>query len=92
MTKFEVGQKVCLFNSISMKIEHDDVYAILFVPVPVEGAEQDSQKSIAEKLKDGKMVVKEQYQLASHQGVLDADCLFASEAECRDYFHEFFSK
>ena len=92
MSKFQVGQKVFLFNSISMKVENDDVYAILFVPVAVEGKEQEAGKRIEDLLKDGQMEVKEQYQLTSHQGVLDAKCLFASEEECKKYFRGFFAE
>ena len=90
MTKFSVGQRVFLFNSLSVKIEEDDVYGALFVPVPVEGVKQDSSKSLAEKLKAGQMKVQEQYQLVGHQGIVDADVLFASEDECRAFYKEFF--
>lgn len=79
-----------LFNSLSVKIEEDDVYGALFVPVAVEGVKQDSSKSIAEKLKDGQMKVQEQYQLCAHQGIVDAEVLFASEDECRAFYKEFF--
>lgn len=90
MTKFSCGQRVYLFNSLSMRIEEDDVYGALFVPVAVEGVLQDSGKSISEKIEAGQMVVKEQYQLCGHQGIVDADVLFASEAECRKFYAEFF--
>lgn len=90
MSKFQCGQKVFLFNSLSVKIEEDDVYGALFVPVAVEGVKQDSGKSIAEKLKAGQMKVQEQYQLAGHQGIVDAEVLFASEDECRKFYAEFF--
>ena len=92
MKKFESGQRVYLFNSMSMRIEEDDVYAALFVPVPVEGVAQDSGKSIKEKIEAGQMVVKEQYQLCGHQGIVDADVLFASEEECREAYRKFFSE
>lgn len=88
--KFEIGQRVYLFNSLSCKIEEDDVYGILFVPVAVEGVQQDSGKSIAEKIKAGQMQVKEQCQLCGHQGIVDAEVLFASEEECRKFYAEFF--
>ena len=90
MSKFSVGQRVFLFNSISMKVESDDVYAVLYVPVAVEGRDQDSGKGLLERIESGQMEVKEQYQLSSHQGVLDVDCLFASEEECREFFRKFF--
>ena len=90
MSKFNCGQRVFLFNSLALRIEEDDVYGALFVPVPVEGAEQDSGKSIAEKIAAGQMVVKEQYQLCAHQGIVDAEVLFASEDECRKFYAEFF--
>ena len=88
--KLAVGQKCYLFNSLSVKIEEDDVYGALFVPVAVEGVKQDSSKSIAEKLKAGQMKVQEQYQLCAHQGIVDAEVLFASEDECRAFYKEFF--
>lgn len=88
--KFKPGTHVFLFNSLSMRIEEDDVYGALFVPVAVEGVQQDSGKSISEKIEAGQMVVKEQYQLCGHQGIVDADVLFASEAECRKFYAEFF--
>lgn len=90
MSKFSVGQHVFLFNSLSVKIEEDDVYGALFVPVAVEGVKQDSSKSLAEKLKAGQMKVQEQYQLVGHQGIVDAEVLFASEDECRKFYAEFF--
>ena len=90
--KFEPGNHVFLFNSLSMRIEEDDIYGVLFVPVPVEGVQQDSGKSIAEKIKAGQMRVQEQYQLCGHNGIVDADVLFASEDECRKFYAEFFSK
>lgn len=92
MTKFSCGQRVFLFNSLSMRIEEDDVYGALFVPVAVEGAQQDGGKSIKEKIEAGQMVVKEQYQLCGHQGIVDAEVLFASEDECKKFYAEFFSK
>ena len=90
--KFEPGDHVFLFNSLSMRIEDDDVYGALFVPVPVEGVQQDSSKSIKEKIAAGQMKVQEQYQLCAHQGIVDAEVLFASEDECRKFYAEFFSK
>ncbi len=86
MSKFKVGQEVVLFNSISCRFEKDTVYGVLFVPVPVEGVQQSGDKSVAEKLAAGQMVVAEQYQLVGHQGILDAGILFASEAECREWY------
>lgn len=92
MTKFECGQRVWLFNSLSMRIEEDDVYGALFVPVVVEGVAQDSGKSIKEKLEAGQMEVKEQYQLCGHQGIVDSDVLFASEDECKAAYRAFFAE
>lgn len=88
--KFKPGQRVYLFNSLSMRIEEDDIYGCLYVPVPVEGVTQDSGKGIREKLEAGQMVVAEQYQLCVHQGIIDADVLFASEEECRESYRRFF--
>ena len=90
MNKFKCGQRVYLFNSLSCSIEEDDVYGALYVPVPVEGKVQDSGKSIAEKLDAGQMEVKEQYQLCGHQGIVDADVLFASREECVAYYKKYF--
>lgn len=92
MSKFNCGEHVYLFNSLSMRIEEDDVYGALYVPVPLEGVAQDSGKSIKEKLDAGQMIVKEQYQLCGHQGIVDADVLFASEAECKEAYRKFFSE
>lgn len=92
MSKFNVGQRVYLFNSLSMRIEEDDVYGALFVPVPVDGVQQDSGKSIAEKLEAGQMKVQEQYQLCGHQGIVDAEVLFASREECVAWYREWFER
>ena len=81
-----------LFNSLSVRIEEDDVYGCLFVPVPVEGVEQSGSKSIAQKIADGELEVKEQYQLCGHQGIVDAEVLFASEDECKAFYSDFFSR
>lgn len=86
MSKFSCGERVFLFNSLSMEIESDEVYGVLYVPQPVEGVVQESGKSIAERLEDGQMHVQEQYQLCAHQGIVDAECLFASEKECAEYY------
>lgn len=88
--KFVPGQRVYLFNSLSCRIEEDDVYGLLYVPVPVEGKPQDGGKSVKEKIDAGQMEVKEQYQLCGHQGIVDAGVLFASEADCRKFYAEFF--
>ncbi len=92
MRKFEIGQRVYLFNSLSMRIEEDDIYGALFLPVSVDGVLQDSGATIAEKIAKGQMRVQEQYQLCAHQGIVDADVLFASEEECRAFYREFFSE
>ena len=91
-TKFQCGDHVFLFNSLSMRIEEDDVYGVLFIPVPVECVQQDSGKSIAEKIKAGQMKVQEQYQLCGHQGIVDADVLFASREDCVAWYKEFFAR
>lgn len=92
MDKFKCGQHVWLFNSLSMRIEEDDVYGSLHVPVAVEGVQQDSGKSIAERLDAGQMKVQEQYQLCGHQGIVDAWVLFASREECVAFYKEFFDR
>ena len=92
MSKFKVGQRVYLFNSLAMKVEEDDVYGVIYVPVPVEGVTQDSSLGIQQKLDAGQMEVKEQYQLSGHQGIVDVDVLFASEEECRAFYRQFFAE
>lgn len=91
MSKFNVGQRVCLFNSLSLEIESDFVYAVLFAPVAVADKEQHQSEELSKRIAAGELEVREQYQLARHQGVLDGDCLFASEEECRAFYRKFFS-
>ena len=52
-TKFSVGQDVVLFNGVSMQMEHDEIFAVMVAPMPVEGKEVDPRKNISESLKDG---------------------------------------
>lgn len=91
-TKFQCGDHVFLFNSLSMRIEEDDVYGALFIPVAIEGVQQDSGKSIKDKIAAGQMKVQEQYQLCGHQGIVDADVLFASREDCVAWYKEFFAR
>lgn len=91
MSKFNVGQRVYLFNSLSLKIESDFVYAVLYAPVPVEEKEQHQMWDLKKRIDEGELEVHEQYQLSRHQGVLDVDCLFASEEECVNFYAVFFS-
>lgn len=90
-TKFSIGQEVVLFNGVSMQMEHDVVFAVLVAPVPAEGVAFDANVDVAEALGDGRLEVKEQYQLQHHQGLLDENILFESEEACRKYYREFFS-
>ena len=90
--KFEPGNHVFLFNSLSMRIEEDDVYGVLFIPVPAESVQQDSGKSIKDKIAAGQMKVQEQYQLCGHQGIVDADVLFASREDCVAWYKKFFDR
>lgn len=90
-TKFSIGQDVVLFNGVSMQVEHDVVFAVLVAPVPAEGEQFDANVNIAEALAEGKLSVKEQYQLQRHQGLLEEGILFESEEELRKYYREFFS-
>lgn len=92
MSKFQCGEHVFLFNSLAMAIEEDDVYGVLFVPVPVEGEQPDSGKGIRDRLATGQMKVQEQYQLCGHQGIVDAEVLFASEDECKEFYRKFFAQ
>lgn len=89
--KFNVGQKVYLFNSLSAKIESDEVYGVLFVPVPVEGREQNSGMGVGERIADGQLEVREQCQLCQHQGIVDTEFLFESEDACKAWYRELFS-
>lgn len=92
MSKYDCGQTVCLFNSISCRIEEDTVYCVLYEPVPVDGGEPVGPSSIKERVESGQLVVKERYQLCRHQGILDADILFASPEECKAFYREFFAE
>ena len=92
MSKFNVCQRVFLFNSLSLGIESDFVYAVLFAPVAVDGKEQHQSDELSKRIAAGELEVREQYQLARHQGVLDGDCLFASEEECKAFYRDFFAK
>lgn len=91
MSKFNVGQRVYLFNSLGMSIESDFVYAVLYAPLPVEGKEQHQAEALDKRLEAGELAVHEQYQLSRHQGVLDVDCIFASEEECKEFYRKFFA-
>lgn len=90
--KFSVGQEVCLFNGVAMRIEHDEVFAILVSPEAVEGKEIDPQKKVSEMMKGGIVNIKVKYQLQRHQGILDEGILFESEEACKAYFRDFFAK
>lgn len=91
-TKFSVGQDVVLFNGVSMKMEHDEVFAVLVAPGPVDGKAFDPQGAVSKGLESGELVVRPQYQLQHHQGLLDEAILFESEEACKKYYREFFSK
>lgn len=84
MSKFNVGQPVYLFNSVSGKIEKDVVYGILYVP-----RKGDAPIS-AEDLSKGDYEVCEQYQTLQH-AILDAGVLFDTEADCRAFYRNYFS-
>lgn len=87
-TKYYVGQEVVLFNGVSMQFEHDEVFAILLGPVPVEGKESfDPNEPISKQIG----AVEPKYQLQHHQGLLDEKLLFESEEACCKYYREFFS-
>lgn len=85
MSKFNVGDKVVLFNSLSCEFEKDEVFCVLFVPVPVPGRGEPKSNSIAEQLANGEVEIKEQYQTLQHK-IVDADILFANEDDARDYY------
>lgn len=91
MSKFKVGDRVFLFNSISMKVESDQVFAIIYAPIPVEGKEQNSAKDVSKRIAEGEMKVHEQCQTLQHQ-ILDVDVLFRSDAECREHYRKFFAE
>lgn len=90
-TKFSVGQEVVLFNSASQRIEHDQVFGILISPNPVPGKELHVDKSVAEQLEEGSVVVSPKYQLQMHQGLLDECILFPDEASCAEFYRNFFA-
>lgn len=91
MSKFNPGDEVVLFNSISCEFEHDIAYGVLFVPIANNGVEQDKSKSIAERIADGEMRVQEQYQTQQHQ-IVDAEVLFATEDEARQFYLDLLNK
>lgn len=87
MSKFNVGDSVTIFNSISCEFEQDTVYGVLYVPIANPEVEQHTDKTIAQRIEDGEMVVHEQYQTLQHQ-IVDAGVLFADEAEARKFYLE----
>lgn len=89
MSKFQVGDKVVLFNSISCEFEQDEVFGVLYVPVPKEGVEQHHDKGVAWQLLAGEVEVREQCQTLQHQ-IVDAEVLFESEDECKAFYRKFF--
>ncbi len=91
MSKFKPGDRVFLFNAMGPAVESDEVFAVLHVCRGVEGKEQDGTQGIAENLKAGNLVVKEEYQLCKH-GIQGAEVLFGSEAECREWFRNWFNE
>lgn len=86
--KFNVGQEVVLFNSVSGEIEKDYVFAVLFAP---KGEQAESGSDLAKKIEEGKTVVTEEYQTLQH-GIVGGAQLFASEAECKEYYRAFFAE
>lgn len=90
MSKFKVGQRVYLFNSLSLDIESDEIYAVIAQPEAVPGKEFDQNKEIAEQLEAGDLQVVNKYQLVHHRGVLDEGSIFASEASLKKFFRAFF--
>lgn len=91
MSKFKVGQRVYLFNGLSLEIESDEVFAVISQAEAVPGKEFDQNKDIAEQLESGVLQVVDKYQLGHHRGILDEESLFASEEELKKFFLEFFS-
>lgn len=92
MSKFKVGQRVYLFNSLSLQVESDEIFAIIEQPEAVDGKEFDQNKDIASQLEAGVLQVVNKYQLGHHHGVLDESVMFASEEELRKYFRDFFAE
>ena len=86
MSKFKVGQRVYLFNSLSLQIESDEIFAIIEQPEAVEGKEFDQNKDISSQLEAGVL------QLGHHHGVLEEGVMFASEEELKKYFRDFFAE
>lgn len=92
MSKFKVGQRVYLFNSLSLQIESDEIFAIIEQPEAVDGKEFDQNKDISSQLEAGVLQVVNKYQLGHHHGVLEEGVMFASEEELRKYFRDFFAE
>lgn len=81
-----------LFNAQTREFETDFVFAVLYAPVLKAGATGAAEgKALKEKIDSGDMEVKEQYQTCTH-GVVDANVLFGSEKECKEFYLKFFSE
>lgn len=91
-TKYEIGQEVFLFNAVSQEIEKDEVYAVLYSPVPAKGEPINPMEPVSKSLEKGDVVLDYRYQLQHHQGLLEEKILFGSEDELKDFFLEFFKK
>lgn len=91
-TKYEIGQEVFLFNAVSQEIEKDEVFAVLYSPVPTNGEPINAMEPISESLKKGNVALDYRYQLQHHQGLLEERILFGSEDELKEFFLEFFKK
>jgi len=91
-TRYEIGQEVFLFNAVSQEIEKDEVFAVLYSPVPVKGETLNAMEPVSESLKKGSVAPNYTYQLQHHQGLLEEKILFGSEDELKEFFLDFFKK
>ena len=91
MSKFNPGDRVFLFNAQVPAIESYDVYAVLRMPVTVKGKYQEDSLGIAGNLEAGNTEVHDQYQLVPNR-IVDEAVIFGSEAECREWYRNWFNE
>jgi hypothetical protein len=90
MSKFNIGDTVYLFNSISCEVEQDTVYAVLYAPIADTRVEQHTEKSFKERIELGEMKVHEQCQTLQHQ-IVDSEILFESPEKAKAYYIDLLS-
>lgn len=80
-----MGDRVVLFNSISLKFENDSAFGFVVAPEPVPGKEQHADKTVADAIKDGEKHLVISVQTLQH-GIVNQDVLFHTEKECKEYY------